>query len=49
MGGRDADAIARRIDDLAAMGVTRVILGSSKPNRLGEVADSLRERFGMEV
>jgi hypothetical protein len=31
------------------MGVTRVILGSSKPNRLSEVASGLRERFEMEV
>ncbi len=49
MGGRDADATARRIEELAAMGATRVILGSSKPNRLAEVADGLREHFEMEV
>jgi hypothetical protein len=49
MGGRDADAIARRIDELAAIGATRVVLGAAKPNRLAEVADGLRERFDVEV
>jgi probable F420-dependent oxidoreductase len=49
MGGRDADSVARRIDELAALGVTRVILGASKPNRLAEVADGLRERFDVEA
>jgi probable F420-dependent oxidoreductase len=49
MGGRDADAIARRIDALIELGVSRVIVGSAKPSKLGDVADGLRDRFGMEV
>jgi hypothetical protein len=48
MGGH-ADATARRIDELIAMGVSRVIVGAAKPNGLAEVADGLRDRFGMEV
>jgi hypothetical protein len=26
-----------------------VIVGSAKPSKLGDVADGLRDRFGMEV
>jgi probable F420-dependent oxidoreductase len=49
MGGRDADATARRIDELAALGVTRVVIGAAKPNRLADIAGGLRDRFGMDT
>lgn len=47
-GGRTVDEMCTRIDDLAAMGVSRVMLAPMPEERLAQLADVLRQRFGME-
>lgn len=45
--GRDLDEISTRVEQLAALGVTRVMLAPMRSDRLIELADGLRDRFGM--
>jgi probable F420-dependent oxidoreductase len=46
--GRTLDEVSERIEALAALGVSRVILTPMKAERLIELADGLRDRFGMD-
>lgn len=46
-GGRTLDEISTRVEQLTALGVTRVILSPLRKDRLIELADGLRDRFGM--
>jgi probable F420-dependent oxidoreductase len=46
-GGRTLDEISTRVEVLAALGVSRVILSPLRKDRLIELADGLRDRFGM--
>jgi probable F420-dependent oxidoreductase len=47
-GGRTLDEVSTRVESLMAIGVSRVILSPLRSDRLIELADGLRERFGME-
>jgi probable F420-dependent oxidoreductase len=46
--GRTLDEVSARVDALIAIGVSRVILTPMRADRMTELADGLRERFGME-
>jgi hypothetical protein len=46
-GGRTLDEVSERVEQLTALGVTRVILSPLRKDRLIELADGLRDRFGM--
>jgi len=48
-GGRSFDDIARRVDELEALGVARVILSPLPGDQLDGLAESLADRFGMTV
>lgn len=48
-GGRTPDELCDRIEQLAAMGVSRVMVPPAPGERLFQMADLLRSRFGMEV
>jgi probable F420-dependent oxidoreductase len=48
-GGRDLDEMSARIEQLAAMGVSRVLLPPMPGERLLQMAEGLRTRFDMEV
>ncbi len=48
-GGRSFDDIAGRVEQLDALGVSRVILSPLPGDQLDALADSLTERFGMSV
>ena len=47
-GGRTLDEVSSRVDELIAIGVSRVILTPMRADRMTELADGLRSRFGME-
>ncbi|MCU1361733.1 MAG: hypothetical protein JWN99_3022 [Ilumatobacteraceae bacterium] len=47
-GGRTLDEVSSRVEALAVLGVTRVILSPLPKDKLIELADGLRERFGMD-
>ncbi len=46
-GGRDLDAVSARVEQLQALGVSRVILPPLPGDRLDELATGLADRFGM--
>ena len=48
-GGRDFDELCTRVEQLAAMGVTRVMLPPQPGERLLQMAEGLRTRFDMDV
>jgi probable F420-dependent oxidoreductase len=45
--GRTLDEVTARVEELAAIGVSRVILSPLPPERLIALADGLRDRIGM--
>ena len=48
-GGRNLDEASARVEQLAALGVSRVIMAPLPGDRLLALADGLRDRFGMDV
>ena len=48
-GGRDFDELCSRVEQLAAMGVTRVLLPPQPGERLLQMAEGLKTRFDMEI
>jgi probable F420-dependent oxidoreductase len=46
--GRTLDEVSARVEELQALGVTRVILVPLRADRMAELTDGLRNRFGME-
>jgi probable F420-dependent oxidoreductase len=47
-GGRNLDEVSARVEQLAALGVSRVMLSPLPGDRLLELATGLQDRFGME-
>jgi probable F420-dependent oxidoreductase len=47
-GGRTLDEVSSRVDELVAIGVSRVILTPMRADKMTELADGLRARFGMD-
>lgn len=48
-GGRTLDELCSRVEELAAIGVERVMLPPMPGERLAQMAEALQQRFGMEA